>query len=49
MKAKALNHSGMIALVDQEGNIRCRYNQDNMPILYYSGLNYDDPEGKPQD
>jgi len=44
--AESLNHSGMIALVDQEGNIRCRYNKDNMPILYYSGLNYDDPEGK---
>jgi protein SCO1 len=41
-----LNHSGMIALVDKEGNIRCRYNKDNMPILYYSGLNYEDPEGK---
>lgn len=41
-----LNHSGMIALVDQEGNIRCRYNKDNMPILYYSGLNYEDAEGK---
>lgn len=41
-----LNHSGMIALVDKEGNIRCRYNKDNMPILYYSGLNYEDAEGK---
>ena len=44
--SESLNHSGMIALVDQEGNIRCRYNKDNMPILYYSGLNYEDPEGK---
>lgn len=41
-----LNHSGMIALVDKDGNIRCRYNKDNMPILYYSGLNYEDAEGK---
>ncbi|AZA53077.1 SCO family protein [Chryseobacterium sp. G0201] len=41
-----LNHSGMIALVDKEGSIRCRYNKDNMPILYYSGLNYEDAEGK---
>jgi len=40
-----LNHSGMIALVDKDGNIRCRYNKENMPILYYSGLNYEDPEG----
>jgi protein SCO1/2 len=45
-KSENLNHSGMIALVDKEGNIRCRYNEDNMPILYYSGLNYEDSEGK---
>ncbi|MFN4363336.1 SCO family protein [Chryseobacterium hispalense] len=45
-ESENLNHSGMIALVDQEGNIRCRYNKENMPILYYSGLNYEDPEGK---
>ena len=45
-EGESLNHSGMIALVDQEGNIRCRYNKDNMPILYYSGLNYADEEGK---
>lgn len=44
--SESLNHSGMIALVDKEGNIRCRYNKDNMPILYYSGLNYEDAEGK---
>ncbi|UOU99005.1 SCO family protein [Chryseobacterium daecheongense] len=45
-EGESLNHSGMIALVDKEGNVRCRYNKDNMPILYYSGLNYEDPEGK---
>lgn len=45
-ESESLNHSGMIALVDKEGNIRCRYNKENMPILYYSGLNYEDPEGK---
>ncbi len=45
-EGESLNHSGMIALVDKEGNIRCRYNKDNMPILYYSGLNYEDPEGR---
>lgn len=44
-EAESLNHSGMIALVDQNGNIRSRLNDQNMPILYYSGLNYDDPEG----
>lgn len=45
-EGESLNHSGMIALVDKEGNVRCRYNKDNMPILYYSGLNYEDTEGK---
>ncbi len=45
-ESENLNHSGMIALVDREGNIRCRYNKENMPILYYSGLNYEDAEGK---
>lgn len=45
-EGESLNHSGMIALVDKEGNIRCRYDKDQMPILYYSGLNYEDPEGK---
>ncbi|WP_294239948.1 SCO family protein [uncultured Chryseobacterium sp.] len=45
-ESESLNHSGMIALVDKDGNIRCRYNKDNMPILYYSGLNYEDPAGK---
>lgn len=47
-KAESLNHSGMIALVDQEGFVRCRFNKDKMPVLYYSGLNYDDPDGKNQ-
>lgn len=45
-ESESLNHSGMIALVDKEGNVRCRYNKENMPILYYSGLNYEDPEGR---
>lgn len=45
-ESESLNHSGMIALVDKDGNIRCRYNKENMPILYYSGLNYEDKEGK---
>ncbi len=44
--AESLNHSGMIALVDQKGNVRCRFDEHNMPVLYYSGLNYEDPEGK---
>ncbi|MDR6515937.1 SCO family protein [Chryseobacterium camelliae] len=48
-QSESLNHSGMIALVDREGNIRCRYNKDHMPILYYSGLNYADADGKTPD
>lgn len=45
-EAESLNHSGMIALVDQEGNLRSRFDENNSPILYYSGLNYEDQEGK---
>ena len=45
-QSESLNHSGMLALVDEEGNVRCRFGKDGMPILYYSGLNYDDQEGK---
>lgn len=48
-ESESLNHSGMIALVDKNGNVRCRFNKNNMPILYYSGLNYSDPEGKNAD
>lgn len=44
--AEGLNHSGKLALVDKTGKIRSRYNDKGMPILYYSGLNYTDPEGK---
>jgi len=44
--AESLNHSGMFALVDKKGNLRCRYDENNKPILYYSGLNYEDKEGK---
>ena len=45
-QSESLNHSGMLALVDKEGNVRCRFGKDGMLILYYSGLNYDDQEGK---
>ena len=45
-QAESLNHSGMIALVDKEGNVRCRFGKDGLPILYYSGLNYEDENGK---
>ena len=43
--SESLNHSGMIALVDKEGNLRCRFDENNMPVLYYSGLNYEDKAG----
>lgn len=45
-EAESLNHSGMLALVDKDGNVRCRLDDSGVPILYYSGLNYEDPEGK---
>lgn len=44
--SESLNHSGMLALVDKKGNVRCRLGKDGVPILYYSGLNYEDPSGK---
>lgn len=31
-------HSGFFALIDQEGNIRCRRDEYGNPILYYDGL-----------
>ncbi|WP_428224344.1 SCO family protein [Flavobacterium sp.] len=35
-------HSGMFALIDKEGNIRCRKDDYGNPIVYYDGLK---PEG----
>lgn len=31
-------HSGLFALIDKEGKIRCRRDSQNNPILYYDGL-----------
>lgn len=31
-------HSGMFALIDKKGNIRCRRDKYGNPILYYDGL-----------
>lgn len=31
-------HSGLFALIDKDGNIRCRKDQHGNPILYYDGL-----------
>lgn len=44
--AEGLNHSGKLALVDKQGNIRSRYDKMGVPLLFYSGLNYKDAEGK---
>lgn len=44
--AEGLDHSGKFALVDREGNIRSRFNENQLPILYYSGLNFEDKKGE---
>lgn len=31
-------HSGMFALIDKEGNIRCRKDEFENPLVYYDGL-----------
>lgn len=31
-------HSGFFALIDQEGNIRSRYDEHGNPLIYYDGL-----------
>lgn len=35
-------HSGYFALVDQEGYIRCRNDENGNPIIYYDGLKDED-------
>ncbi len=42
-------HSGLFALIDKNGNIRCRTDQFGNPILYYSALNFSDAEGFEED
>ncbi|MDM1044242.1 SCO family protein [Myroides sp. 1354] len=34
-------HSGLFALIDKEGNIRCRTDEHGNPILYYDGTSDD--------
>lgn len=46
--AGGFEHSGLFALVDKYGNIRCRTKNGN-PIGYYSGLNYADKDGMEED
>ncbi len=36
--AGGFEHSGLFALIDKEGNIRCRKDKYGNPILYYDGL-----------
>jgi protein SCO1/2 len=36
--AGGFEHSGLFALIDKSGNIRCRKDEFNNPILYYDGL-----------
>lgn len=46
--AGGFEHSGLFALIDKYGNIRCRL-QNGSPIMYYSGLNYADEYGMEED
>jgi protein SCO1/2 len=36
--AGGFEHSGMFALIDKEGNIRCRKDKYGNPLIYYNGL-----------
>lgn len=47
--AGGFEHSGLFALVDKNGNVRCRKDKHGNPIFYYSGLNYNDPDGIEED
>lgn len=42
-------HSGLFALIDKEGNIRCRRDDYENPILYYDGLEAKGVEAVMQD
>ncbi len=42
-------HSGLFALIDKNGKIRCREDKYGNPILYYSALNYLDEDGFEED
>lgn len=43
-ETEGIEHSGKMALVDKNGMIRSRFGKNKLPILYYSGLNYDQAE-----
>ena len=42
-------HSGLVALIDKKGNIRCRRDANNNPIMYYDGLEKTGVEALKQD
>ncbi len=42
-------HSGLFALIDKKGNIRCRRDENNNPIMYYDGLDKKGVEAIKQD
>jgi protein SCO1 len=42
-------HSGLFALIDKNGNIRCRKDEYGNPILYYDGLEKDGVKALQQD
>jgi protein SCO1/2 len=42
-------HSGLFALVDKKGNIRCRRDEYRNPIVYYDGLEHPGVEALKQD
>ncbi|RZJ63843.1 MAG: hypothetical protein EOO45_20005, partial [Flavobacterium sp.] len=47
--AGGFEHSGLFALVDKQGRIRCRRDKAGNPIGFYTGLNYTDKEGMRED
>lgn len=42
-------HSGYFALVDKNGKIRSRKDKNGNPLIFYTGLNYNDKEGFQED
>ena len=42
-------HSGLFALIDKKGNIRCRKDEYNNPIMYYDGIEQPGVEAIKQD
>ncbi len=47
--AGGFEHSGLFALIDKEGKIRCRKDAQGNPILYYDGLDAEGVEAIKED